>query len=526
MSIPTRFLALLLLAAMCLSFSGCGKEENISDMSDMKEAITVEDSGNAEYISMDGVTNASLIPDILPDEQVVLEKSGDVYTPDWFKSLIIVELRIETATEEGTFEAAIPLLDYYADLGVNCIWLTPIYEKGAGGNGYGNQGPHTVEPKLTGTDDRDEGWQAVKRFVDEAHKRNIRILLDIVTWGVMRGADLITEHPDFFNGEAWGNIAFDWTNQNLKDWFIDVAVNNILVTGADGYRCDCEPNFSGYEVFAEVKSRLLEKGRKIAVISEDGNSRENVYDCEQDGVLPYSLISRGGQYVDPISFYLGNLNIVDSVKTGTGIGSESLQADNAGGTFRYYTFCVTNHDYQKRYVNANRLKIGYQAIFAPYIPIWYQGDECGVKMAYNAVLYDVPTDFTCIKKEANKAFFDDVKRMIQIRRTYTDIFEYFPDNHRDSNICKVNTTGLTELQAYARFSDDRAVLIIPNNEAGNTGEFTAEIPYIEMGFGKGQYRITNLLTGEVLSEGAGREVRYIKGQVKYRHMAVYLIEKI
>ena len=30
------------------------------------------------------------------------------------------------------------MLDHLADLGVNGIWLTPIYEKGPGGNGYGN----------------------------------------------------------------------------------------------------------------------------------------------------------------------------------------------------------------------------------------------------------------------------------------------------------------------------------------------------------------------------------------------------
>ena len=507
---------------MIISLFGCGLKE---DTSDMDEKITVYDDNSAEKIDAGSISNAGLLPQILSDSEVLQEKSNGVETTEWFKSIIMVEFRVETATEEGTFDAAIPLLDYYADLGVNCLWLTPIYAKGPGGNGYGNLGVHTVEPGLTGTENYEEGWLEVKKFVDEAHKRNIRIILDIITWGVMKDAPIIEEHPEFFSGEAWGNAAYNWQSEELKSWFADNAVNNIMVTGADGYRCDCEPNYSGYEVFGEIKSRLLEKGRKIVVISEDGNSREGVYDCEQDGVLRYDLISRGGLYQKPRQFYLGTMNIVDSVKSGTGIGSEALQQSGEGGTFRYYTYCVTNHDYQKRFVNGDLLKIGYQAIMAPFIPLWYMGDECGVTLEGSAVLYDVPVDFSVIDSGNNREFYNELKRLINIRRTYSDIFEYFPESHRDSNICKVNTSGLWELQAYARYSEDRAVIIIPNNQADSDGVFEAEIPYLEMGFKKGNYRITNLLTGNVVSEG-GREIRYISGKVGYRELGIYLIEKI
>ena len=40
--------------------------------------------------------------------------------------------------------------------------------------------------------------------------------------------------------------------------------------------------------------------------------------------------------------------------------------------------------------------------------------------------------------------------MIRIRRSYPEIFEYFPASLRDANICKVATDRPEELQAYAR----------------------------------------------------------------------------
>lgn len=498
----------------------------------IKEYVTREgvsfDAGEGKLVKKETIDNSALMPVYVADNDVKLETTGDLSTPDWFKSAVMVELRILTATKEGTFAAAIPLLDHYAEMGVNCIWLTPIYEMGAGGNGYGNLGLHTLEPALTGTTDVEEGWAVVKNFIDEAHSRNIRILLDIITWGTMKGAALKTEHPEFFSGaEAWGNWAFDWGSSELKAWFIENAVNNILKCGADGYRCDCEPNYAGYKVFAEIRQQLLDKGKKIVILAEDGNNRQNAFDSEMDGVLYYKLKSRGEQYINPTNFYLDVLNIVDSVKTGTGIGSSGLQSGRKGGRFRFYTYCVTNHDYQHRVVNGNRLVIGYQAIFSPYIPYWYMGDEFGVTMENSAVLYDVPVDYSQKNNTWNKLFFEDVKQMLSIRLSYPEIFTYTPDDHRDSNICAVAVNGLSKLQAYARYAGNKGVMIIPNYEEDSDGYFIAAIPYSDMGLdGYTNYRLTDLLTDKVIAEGTKETLASFEGFVRYEYMGVFLIEGI
>ena len=69
------------------------------------------------------VNNASLIPPYKPDAEVKMEG----LSPDWVKTLIMAQFRIETATPEGTFASATKVLDHYAEMGVNGLWINPVY---------------------------------------------------------------------------------------------------------------------------------------------------------------------------------------------------------------------------------------------------------------------------------------------------------------------------------------------------------------------------------------------------------------
>ena len=489
-----------------------------------------KDSGesemNAETNESGAIDNSSLMPKYVPDSEVNFITVGEggkggSYTPDWAKSLIMVEVHLETATPEGTFRSGIAVLDHLAQMGVNGIWLTPIYEKGAGGNGYGNIGPHAVEPALTASD-QEEGWKIVKWYIDEAHRRNIRILLDIITWGTVTASPLFSEHPDWYKGKAWGNEAFDWKNGEFTEWFIAAAVDNIVKTGADGYRVDCEPNYAGYKIFEEIRARLLEKGKKILIMAEDGCRHGEAFDFEQDGVLLYDKWDRGAQYANPKNFYIDRLNIVDSVREGTGIGSAGLQKSPRAGTYSLYTYCVSNHDYHYSNVNQNRLALGYQAIFAPFVPLWYLGEEFNLAND-NSVFYFTMVDWSLLEDDENNKFFEDIKKYIRIRLTYPEIFAYFPENHRDSNICKVDAKN-QPLQAYARYAGNRGVIIVGNNEP-SLDSFEITVPLEAMNLGSfSEYVLADLMTGKQIASGTKSDVAKFAAKIDYRHIGAYLVE--
>ena len=494
--------------------------------------LLVDVAGDYAYsYAEDKIDNSSLLS-YEGGDKTVLAPSDDkekLMTPAWLDTAVMVELRIDTASIGGAFKDSYDLIDFYAEAGVNVLWLSPVYERGAGGNGYGNIGLHRIEPWLTGTQDQEAGWNELKKFVDYAHSKGVYILLDIITWGTMYASPLINEHPDWYNGEAWGNAAFNWGNAEFKEWFIENAVANLEKTGADGYRCDCEPFTAGYAVYEAIRTRCNEKGLYPLIMSEEGGHRQATFDCEQDGVLKYSDMTRGQLYQNPVNFFVdGYLDIVDATQTGRGLGGPTF-ANNRRlmGTFRYYTNCITNHDYQARNVNGNRLKIGYAAIYAPYIPLWYMGDEFGVTMPYKAVLYDIAVDYGAVgTKDDQTLFFEDVKQMISIRRSNPDLFAQWPLNHRDSNIEEVKAEGLSVLQNYCRYAGGRMVIVLGNNEPENDGICKVTIPFDKLDKTYNNYKVTDMLTGQIVAVGHAETVDHFSAIVPYQYCGVYMVEGI
>ncbi len=480
----------------------------------------------------DKLDNSGLLSYEGGDKTVLMEGgNGEARTPAWLNTAVMVELRIDIADIGGTFAQSYDLIDHYAEAGVNVLWLSPIYKRGSG-NGYGNFGLHTIEPALTGTEDEEAGWNELKAFVDYAHSKGVYILLDLITWGTTFDSPIYLEHGDWFSGEAWGGGAFNWRNREMKDWFVSNAVALIERTGADGFRCDCEPFTAGYKVFEEIRRELNKKEIYPLIMSEEGGQRRQIFDCEQDGVLKYAAMTRGELYQNPVSFFVdGYLDIVDTTKTGLGLGAPDMSDNPAkAGLFRYYTNCITNHDYQDRIIEGNRLKIGYAAIYAPYIPLWFMGDEIGQTLPGRGVLYFQPVTYEAIGQDAGQTFFfEDVKEMIAIRRTYDDVFNYWPLNHRESNICEVKAEGLTSLQNYARYSADRAVIVLANNDAACDGVAKVSIPFAEM-FGEvsetQNFRVTDLASGRVITVGYAGTVDNFDVIVPFETCGVYLVEKV
>ena len=488
-----------------------------------KAAMTVSSFAYAKNYRETAIDNARILPGIRSDRNVEMLSAGahmdGITTPDFLSDMVMAEVHLDTAARDGSFATAAALVDFYAQTGVNAIWLCPIYNRDKASNGYGNRGLHTIDSAYTGCADPSDGWSVVRKFVDYAHGRQVRIFLDVISWGVMKGSPLCAGHPDWFEGEAWGGRAFNWKNEEFRAWFVDKAVENLIYTHADGYRCDCEPNYGGYDVWGEVRRRMYAAGRKIAIIAEDNCVRNGVFDLEQDGVLDYSDHDRGAQYRHPTAPYLSGIDIVDSVKTGYAIGSTPAQTDPATrGTARYYTHTVTNHDYQSRLVRGNRLVIGYQAILAPFIPVWFCGDEFGMDET-GTVIYFSKIRWELLESPANRIFYEDVKQMLRLRRMFPDIFAHFPENHRDANMERIPVTkdGEKTLTGYARVGKGRAVLVIP---AVEDGVYEAAIPRLL----DGAVTVTDLTTNQVVYEGDASSFTQMHLPLAKERMGIFFME--
>lgn len=96
----------------------------------------------------------------------------------WYKDAIIYQLHVKSFFDSnndgiGDFPGLIEKLDYIAALGVTTIWLLPFYPSPLRDDGYDIADYYGVHPDYGNIDD-------VRRFIDEAHKRGLRIITELV----------------------------------------------------------------------------------------------------------------------------------------------------------------------------------------------------------------------------------------------------------------------------------------------------------------------------------------------------------
>ena len=126
----------------------------------------------------------------------------------WLDSAIFYEIypqsfRDSNADGIGDIPGIIEKLDYVKDLGCNAIWLNPCFESPFGDAGYDISDFYSVAPRYGTNAD-------LKRLFDEAHRKGIKILLDLVA------GHTSSEHPWFKESmKAQRNEYTDryvWTN--------------------------------------------------------------------------------------------------------------------------------------------------------------------------------------------------------------------------------------------------------------------------------------------------------------------------
>lgn len=174
---------LITLAILAGALSACG--QNTAPSTTQQEAAT-----EAEYLSL------TLNED----------------TSQWWKNGIMYEIWPRSFYDSdgdgnGDFNGMTAKLDYLDDLGVNGVWLTPIFEAPSY-HGYDFQEFYEVESDY-GT------MQELENFITEAHKRDIKIILDLVL-------NHISSNHEWFEKSAAKEPGYEdyfvWRKQRPAHW--------------------------------------------------------------------------------------------------------------------------------------------------------------------------------------------------------------------------------------------------------------------------------------------------------------------
>jgi glycosidase len=135
----------------------------------------------------------------------------------------------------GDFLGIIHALEegYFQELGVNTIWLSPVYTNADGGF-LGTDGTHTytgyhgywpisasgIEEHFSDVDA--EAAERLDELIALAHSQGIRVLFDLVLNHVHEDHDYLNQHPDWFGGGCvCGTTGCGWDEKPVECWFTD-----------------------------------------------------------------------------------------------------------------------------------------------------------------------------------------------------------------------------------------------------------------------------------------------------------------
>jgi maltose alpha-D-glucosyltransferase / alpha-amylase len=125
--------------------------------------------------------------------------------PLWFKHAVFYEIHVRgffdgNGDGMGDLRGVMEKLDYLEWLGIDCIWLLPMYPSPLRDGGYDIADFYDIHPDLGTVED-------FRAFVDAAHQRQIRVI-----------ADLVMNHTS--SDHPWFQEARSSPDSPKRDWYV------------------------------------------------------------------------------------------------------------------------------------------------------------------------------------------------------------------------------------------------------------------------------------------------------------------
>ncbi|MDG3145943.1 alpha-glucosidase [Streptococcus suis] len=197
---------------------------------------------------------------------------SEIQKTEWWKKSVIYQIYPRSFQDSngdgvGDIRGIISRLDYLHELGIDAIWLSPVYQSPMDDNGYDISDYQGIAPEFGTMEDMEE-------LIAEGHKRNIKIIMDLVLnhtsdehfWfqEALKGpdnpyydyyvwADEPNELRSTFSGSAWEYVPhlnkyylhqfsvkqpdLNWKNPALKQEIWDM-INFWIEKGVGGFRLD------------------------------------------------------------------------------------------------------------------------------------------------------------------------------------------------------------------------------------------------------------------------------------------------
>ncbi len=280
-------------------------------------------------------------------------------------------------------------LDYLTDLGVNVLYMTPVFCSPTN-HKYEITDYENVDPAFGGN-------EALKALIDRAHEQGMKVILD----GVFN--HISCQHPFFLDArqkkekspyyhwffwnqdgsyKTFANVKtmpkLNTANMDVIRYFCDVAVMWMRDYGADGWRLDVSDEMS-HRFLRHFREAVVAQNPQTIIIGEDWHRAVRYLNGDEyDGIMNYGLTKA---CLDLLAFRT--------------IDSKTFRDRLVG---LYHTFSLAandkmlnllgSHDTDRFLTRVNGQSQCYRTaaaimFFYPGIPCVYYGDEIGMEGGYD-----------------------------------------------------------------------------------------------------------------------------------------------
>ena len=341
----------------------------------------------------------------------------------------------------GDFAGVTAKLDYLQDLGVNTIWLTPIVKNIAGVtvtdegkedvpynaayHGYWASDFTKLNPTMGTTEE-------FKTMISEAHKRGMRIMVDIVVNHAGYGtestfADMLRD-KSVSEGDikSWQSGLPDFATENadVRAKLVEWQTSWMRNYGVDYFRVDTVKHVDS-TTWAALKNSTTEVNPSFKMIGEYygagyASNGSTLGSGQMDADLDFDFNDQA------TSFVSGNISSVEKF-----LSARNSALDNAYMTGQF----LSSHDedgfkaslmngkhYTEDEATSAALVAATLQLTAKGIPVIYYGEEVGLSGLNNYPYQTNRYDMDFSKATKDNVTYQHYKNLLSIRNAYTDVF--------------------------------------------------------------------------------------------------------
>ncbi len=293
----------------------------------------------------------------------------------------------------GDLRGIIQKLDYLLDLGVNALYLNPIFLSPSN-HRYNTSDYYTIDPKLGTRADFDA-------LLNAAHSNRMRVVIDGVFNHCSRGffafADLLengeySQYKDWFharkfplnaytpgdaeNYSAWWNFKslpkFNTDNPQVRKYILDIA-RYWIEAGADGWRLDVPNEIDDDAFWAGFRQTVKAANPDAYILGEIWTVDPRWVDDQHfDGLMHYPV---RGALLESLNNQINATQFGDKVEA----LFDAYPAENIKAMYVPLGSHDTKRIWHKLSGNLDKLKLAFLFQFAyPGAPAIYYGDEVGL----------------------------------------------------------------------------------------------------------------------------------------------------